>query len=104
MKPPTARPSALLLIPAGAGLLLVAVPVIGLLQRAPWSSLLDRLTSDTVLDAIQVSVTVSVTAAIIATVLGLPLAWLLARHDGRLATLVRAAVLVPTGLGRSACL
>jgi molybdate transport system permease protein len=28
-------------------------------------------------------------------VLGLPLAWLLARHDGRLATLVRAAVLVP---------
>ena len=27
--------------------------------------------------------------------LGLPLAWLLARHDGRLATLVRAAVLVP---------
>ena len=80
MKPPTARPSALLLIPAGAGLLLVAVPVIGLLQRAPWSSLLDRLTSDTVLDAIQVSVTVSVAAAIIATVLGLPLAWLLARH------------------------
>ena len=95
MKPPTARPSALLLIPAGAGLLLVAVPVIGLLQRAPWSSLLDHLTSDTVLDAIQVSVTVSVAAAIIATVLGLPLAWLLARHDGRLATLVRAAVLVP---------
>ncbi len=95
MKPPTARPSALLLIPAGAGLLLVAVPVIGLLQRAPWSSLLDRLTSDTVLDAIQVSITVSVTAAIVATVLGLPLAWLLARHDGRLATLVRAAVLVP---------
>ena len=95
MKPPTARPSALLLIPASAGLLLVAVPVIGLLQRAPWSSLLDRLTSDTVLDAIQVSITVSVTAAIIATVLGLPLAWLLARHDGRLATLVRAAVLVP---------
>ena len=76
MKPPTARPSALLLIPAGAGLLLVAVPVIGLLQRAPWSSLLDRLTSDTVLDAIQVSVTVSVAAAIIATVLG---------HAGRLA-------------------
>ena len=74
MKPPTARPSALLLIPASAGLLLVAVPVIGLLQRAPWSSLLDRLTSDTVLDAIQVSVTVSVAATIIATVLGLPLA------------------------------
>ena len=36
MKPPTVRPSALLLIPAGARLLLVAVPVIGLLQRAPW--------------------------------------------------------------------
>ena len=39
--------------------------------------------------------------------LGLPLAWLLARHDGRLATLVRAAVLVPMVLppvvGGTAC-
>jgi molybdate transport system permease protein len=82
-------------VPAGLGLALVVVPILGLLQRAPWSSLADRLTDDTVVDAIRVSLTVSVSAAAIATVLGLPLAWVLARSEGRVASVVRAAVLVP---------
>ena len=91
----TRRPPAALLVPAAIGVALVVLPIIGLLQRAPWSSLVDRLTDDTVLDALRVSLLVSVAAAVIATALGLPLAWLLARHDGRLAGIVRAAVLVP---------
>ena len=37
----------------------------------------------------------SIAAAAVSTLLGLPLAWLLARHDGRITGLVRAAVLVP---------
>ncbi|MEM9517755.1 MAG: ABC transporter permease [Actinomycetota bacterium] len=95
MSAPTRRPPALLLVPAVAGVALVFVPIVGLLQRAPWSSLVGRLTDDAVLDAMRVSVLVSVAAAGVATVLGLPLAWLLARHDGRVAAIVRAAVLVP---------
>lgn len=91
----TRRPPAALLVPAALAVALVVLPIIGLLQRAPWSSLADRLTDDTVLDALRVSLLVSVAAALIATVLGLPLAWLLARHDGRVAGIVRAAVLVP---------
>lgn len=89
------RSPAALLVPAGLGLALVVIPIIGLLQRAPWSSLADRLTDETVLEALQVSLVVSISAAGIATMLGLPLAWVLARSEGRLASLVRAAVLVP---------
>ena len=89
------RPPLALLIPAGLGLALVIVPIVGLLQRAPWSSLVERLTDDDVREALQVSLVVSIAAAVIATTLGLPLAWVLARNDGRLASLVRAAVLVP---------
>ena len=95
MTAPTRRPPAALLVPAGIGVGLVVLPIIGLLQRAPWSSLVDRLTDDDVLEALRVSLLVSVVAAVVATVLGLPLAWLLARHDGPLAGVVRAAVLVP---------
>ncbi|MEM9463800.1 MAG: ABC transporter permease [Actinomycetota bacterium] len=95
MSAPSRRPPIALLVPAGIGLALVIVPIVGLLQRAPWSSLIDRLTDDTVVEAIRVSLVVSVIAAVLATLLGLPLAWLLARADGRWAGLVRAAVLVP---------
>ena len=80
MKAPTRRPPAALVGPAGLAVALVVLPIIGLLQRAPWSTLIDRLTDDDVLEALQVSVVVSVVAATVATVLGLPLAWILARH------------------------
>jgi len=95
MIPPTRRPPLAVLGPATLGVALVIVPIIGLLQRAPWSTLLDRLGDDTVLEAIRVSLLVSIAAAAVSTLLGLPLAWLLARHDGRITGLVRAAVLVP---------
>ena len=95
MTPPARRPPFAVLAPAGLGVALVIVPIVGLLQRTPWSSLLDRLGSDTVVEAIRVSLAVSVVAAALSLVLGLPLAWLLARQDGRLVGLVRAAVLVP---------
>ena len=95
MSPPPRRPPAALLVPAGLGVALVVVPVVGLLQRAPWSTLIDRLSDDAVVEAIRVSLVVSIVAAAIATALGLPLAWLLARTEGRVAGLIRAAVLVP---------
>ena len=95
MSAPPKRPPITLLIPAGLGVALVVVPVLGLVQRAPWASLFDRLSSDSVMEAIRVSLVVSVTAAIVATGLGLPLAWLLARADGTVSRAIRAAVLVP---------
>ena len=92
---PSRRPPLAILVPAGLGVALVVVPIMGLLQRAPWSSLVERLASDTVVEAIRVSLVVSTVAAVLSLLLGLPLAWILARHDGRMAGIVRAAVLVP---------
>lgn len=93
-QPPVRHPVALV-APAGLALLLLALPVIGLLQRAPWSSLIDRLTDETVLDAVRVSAIVSSIAALLCLLLGLPLAWFLARVDVPGQRLVRAIVMLP---------
>jgi molybdate transport system permease protein len=89
---PTPRPIA---VPAGLAVALLALPIIGLLQRAPWSTLVERLTSTEILDAIRVSLVVSVSAAALCVALGLPLAWVLARRDGRGIGILRVLVLLP---------
>lgn len=92
--PPRPTPPAIA-VPAALAVALLALPVVGLLQRAPWSTLLERLTSTEILDAIRVSVTVSVVAALLCLALGLPLAWILARHEGRSIAVLRILVLLP---------
>lgn len=89
---PTPRPIA---IPATLAVALLALPIVGLLQRAPWSTLVERLTSAEILDAIRVSLVVSISAAALCVVLGLPLAWVLARRDGRGMAVLRVLVLLP---------
>ena len=69
--------------------------MVGLLQRAPWSSLDDLLGRRAVLDALRVSLTVSAVAAAIVVVLGTPLAWMLVRVDIPMRRLVRALVVLP---------
>jgi len=55
------------------------LPLIGLLWRAPWRDLLDILGRDQVRTALWLSIRTSLAAAAVATVLGVPLAWMLAR-------------------------
>ena len=88
----TPRPIA---IPAGIAVALLALPIVGLLQRAPWSSIVERLTSAEILDAIRVSLIVSISAAALCVVLGLPLAWVLARREGTMIAVLRVLVLLP---------
>ena len=71
------------------------VPFIGLLSRTPWGDLGDLLGSDLVVDALRLSLITSIAAAAIATVLGVPLAWVLARVDFPGRSLVRAIVTLP---------
>ncbi len=80
---------------AAAAVLLLALPVLALVQRAPWSGLTTLLTRREVVDALGVSLVVSLLAAVIVLVLGTPLAWMLARVDLPLRRLVRALVLLP---------
>ncbi len=84
-----------LVVPATLAVALLVIPLVGLLQRAPWSSLVSRLLDDAVLEAIRVSLIVSFSAAGLCLVLGLPLAWVLARVDLPFPRLVRALVLLP---------
>lgn len=79
---------------AAAGLLLLA-PLAGLLWRTPWSGLWGRLTSPLALDALRLSLVCSLWATAIVVVIGLPLAWVLARVPFPGRRLVRALVLVP---------
>ncbi len=89
------RPPPVILPFAVFGLGLVLVPVIGLLVRAPWSDVADALGATSTREALRLSLLTSVSAAAIATLLGVPLAWVLARvaFPGR--RLTRAVVLLP---------
>ena len=94
-RPRTGRPPVSLLLLASIGLAFVAVPVLALLIRTPWSRVPDSLTDPVVLDALRLSVISSVGAALVAAVIGVPLAWMLSRTDFRGRSVLRALVLVP---------
>lgn len=89
------RPPLFLVILGGLGLAVFVIPLVGLLARVPWSDLPELLTSDLVLDALRLSLVTSIAATAIAAVLGVPLAWLLARvaFPGR--AIVRGIVTLP---------
>ena len=75
--------------------LFLALPVVGLAIRAPWSAVADRLSRPGVSDALRLSALCATASTLVALVLGIPLGWLLAndRVPGR--SLLRAVVLVP---------
>ncbi|MEU4553871.1 ABC transporter permease [Micromonospora violae] len=86
---------AALLIPAGLGLLFLVLPLAGLLIRAPWTTLPQRLTAPGALTALRLSVQTATLATALCLLLGVPLAWLLARVEFPGRRLVRALVTVP---------
>jgi len=67
-----------------------ALPLAGLLWRAPWSTAWQYLTSDDALTALRLSLVCSLWATAISFVLGVPLAWVLARVDFPGRSVVRA--------------
>jgi len=75
--------------------LFFALPLAGLLRRASWSTLWVDLTAPEALQALRLSLVCSLTATTLSVVLGLPLAWTLARTPFPGKALVRALVLLP---------
>jgi molybdate transport system permease protein len=84
-----------LVVPAVGAVALVVLPLVGLLQRAPWSKVVQELASADVRDALRLSLVCSFGALAVAVVLGVPLAWVLARVPFRGRSLVRALVTLP---------
>ena len=80
---------------AGIGVLLFALPLVGLLQRAAWSTVWDDLSTPAARDALRLSLECSLWATLLSVVLGVPLAWVLARSDFPGRALLRALVLLP---------
>ncbi len=80
---------------AALGLLLLVLPLLGLVGRAPWGRLGELLTSTSALTALRLSLIVSSIATLVVVALGFPLAWVLARMDFRGKPVARALVLLP---------
>jgi molybdate transport system permease protein len=89
------RPPAIAVALAAVGLAFFTLPIVGLAQRAPWSQLWDQLRATETTDALRLSMVCSVAATAVAVVIGLPLAWVLARTEFPGRNVARAVVLLP---------
>jgi molybdate transport system permease protein len=85
----------LLGFPATLALLMLLLPLAGLLIRAPWRGAPAVLGSAETLQALRLSLVTATISAGVAVLLGVPLAWLLARPGFRAASLLRALITVP---------
>jgi len=77
------------------GTAFLVVPLAGLLVRAPWGSLAIDLTAPDVWHALRLSLLCATAATGLSLLLGVPLAWLLARSALPGRALIRALVTVP---------
>ena len=89
------RLPALLAVPAATGVLLLLLPLAGLLVSAPWRALPRLLSEPTVAQALQLSLVTASLATALSLVLGVPLAWVLARLSFPGRRLLRALVTLP---------
>ena len=92
---PRRSPPLFILIPAAIGLALFVIPVLGLLVRAPWQYLPALLSAEMVADTLWLSLLSSVAASVVSLLLGVPLAWMLARFEFPGRAVVRGVVLLP---------
>ncbi|MBA2550577.1 MAG: molybdate ABC transporter permease subunit [Nocardioidaceae bacterium] len=93
--PALGRVPAGLLIPAALGVAVLVVPLVGLVVETPWSSLWSRLQDSAVVSALRLSLITATLAMTVCLLVGVPLAWVLARVQFRGRRLLRALVTVP---------
>lgn len=80
---------------AAVGVAFIVLPLVALLQRTPWGDL-GRLLGDAVVtDALRLSLISALAATVLSLLVGVPLAWVLARTDFPGRAVVRALVTLP---------
>ncbi len=89
------RAPARLLVPAGLAGVFLLLPMAALLARTPWGDFLSQLTEPAILDALRLSLVTSLAAIVVVAIVGVPLAWVLARVDFPGRSVVRALVIIP---------
>ena len=91
----TRRPPVAITVLAGVAIVFFALPFVGLLWRTPWSDLVDIVGNPDVRRALWLSIETSVLATLVALLLGVPLAWVLARKQFTGQRIMRGIVLLP---------
>lgn len=86
---------AVLLGPAALAVAFLVLPTVALLVRAPWGSLPEHLSSPALGTAMRLSLVSATLATALCLLVGVPLAWVLARSRWPGMRLLRALVLVP---------
>jgi molybdate transport system permease protein len=86
---------ALIAAPAVIGFAFLMLPLLALLIRAPWRGLGSLLSDSQVLTALRLSIECATAATLASLVLGVPLAWMLARIQVPGMGLLRALVTLP---------
>ncbi|MCX5149261.1 ABC transporter permease [Streptomyces sp. NBC_00320] len=89
------RPPVTLALPALLAVAFLLLPLVGILTRTEWGELGAHLTSPGVVEALRLSLFVSLWALGLSLLLGVPLAWLLARVPFKGKAFVRSLVLLP---------
>ena len=89
------RAPVLFVVPAVVAVGFLAVPLVGLLGRTPWTSMATELATPRVLEALRLSLVCSLGAVGISLLLGVPLAFVLARFEFPGRNLVRALTTLP---------
>ncbi|MDP9466152.1 MAG: ABC transporter permease, partial [Actinomycetota bacterium] len=82
-------------LPAGVALAFLVLPLLALLVRTPWRAVPDLLLTAEVGAALRLSLVCATSATLVCLVLGVPLAWVLARARFPGRSVVRALVTVP---------
>lgn len=80
---------------AAVAVLYLVLPFVALVQRAPWRSMGDLVSRPVVADALRLSVTTALLATLLSLLVGVPLAWVLARVTFPGRSIVRAFVTLP---------
>ncbi|MFQ5947829.1 MAG: ABC transporter permease [Acidimicrobiia bacterium] len=88
-------PPVVLLALAALGLAAFVVPLLGLLARTGWRDLPALLGSEVARDALRLSLVAPLATTAISAVIGVPLAWVLARVEFPGRSIVRGLVLLP---------
>jgi NifC-like ABC-type porter len=94
-RPRGVRAPVALALPALLAVAFLLLPLLGILTHTSWGELGGDLTSPESVQALKLSLTVSLSALGLALLLGVPLAWVLARVRFPGKTLVRSLVLLP---------
>lgn len=89
------RAPTIVIVLAAIGLALFLIPLAGLVLRVDWSRLPEILTSEVVVEALRISLVTSLAATAISLLLGVPLAWVLARTEFPGRSIMRGVVMLP---------